>query len=200
MIQQSVYKLLVVEPNPFLGAGIETILKKNNRFRIQLTANTDLERLSTTINFFTPDIVLINPMVVGLHLEEHARIFHKCKVVALCVGNIYSHILTGFDAAVSLEDQPESFAQQLLSTFVYTEEEGLEENDERLLSPREKDVVAFVAKGLTNKEIASKLSISIHTVITHRRNIAKKLKIHSPSGLTIYAIVNKLVNIEEVQS
>ncbi len=66
------------------------------------------------------------------------------------------------------------------------------------LSNREKDVVRLVVKGLTNKEIADKLFLSLHTVTTHRRNIARKLEIHSPTGLTIYAIVNGLVKIEEL--
>lgn len=64
------------------------------------------------------------------------------------------------------------------------------------LSEREKDVVVGVVQGLTNKEIADKLFIAHNTVITHRRNIARKLQIHSIAGLTIYAIVNKLVEIE----
>ncbi len=63
------------------------------------------------------------------------------------------------------------------------------------LSEREKDVLTQVVNGLSNKEIADKLNISLHTVISHRKNIARKLNIHSTAGLTIYAIVNKLVEI-----
>ena len=66
------------------------------------------------------------------------------------------------------------------------------------LSEREKEVIIGVVQGMTNKEIADHLFISINTVITHRRNIAKKLQIHSPAGLTIYAIVNNLVDISSV--
>lgn len=72
------------------------------------------------------------------------------------------------------------------------------END-TLLSEREKDVIICIVKGLSNKAIAEKLFISINTVTTHRRNIAKKLNIHSSAGLTIYAIMNKLVDIKEVK-
>jgi regulator of cell morphogenesis and NO signaling len=72
------------------------------------------------------------------------------------------------------------------------------ENDS-LLSEREKDVIICIVKGLSNKAIAEKLFISINTVTTHRRNIAKKLNIHSSAGLTIYAIMNKLVDIKEVK-
>ena len=66
------------------------------------------------------------------------------------------------------------------------------------LSEREKEVIISLVQGMTNKEIADHLCISINTVITHRRNIARKLQIHSPAGLTIYAIVNNLVDISTV--
>lgn len=67
------------------------------------------------------------------------------------------------------------------------------------LTPREKEIVIGVVKGLSNKEIASNLSVSVNTVMTHRRNIASKLQIHSAAGLTIYAIVSKLVSIDEIK-
>lgn len=67
------------------------------------------------------------------------------------------------------------------------------------LSDREKDVIIALVQGMSNKEIADHLCISINTVITHRRNIARKLQIHSVAGLTIYAIVNNLVDISSVK-
>jgi len=71
--------------------------------------------------------------------------------------------------------------------------------DADALSEREKDVIISVVQGMSNKEIADHLCISTNTVITHRRNIARKLQIHSPAGLTIYAIVNGLVDISAVK-
>ena len=68
-----------------------------------------------------------------------------------------------------------------------------------LLSDRERDVIIGVVQGMQNKEIADHLCISVNTVITHRRNIARKLQIHSAAGLTIYAIVNGLVDISSVK-
>ena len=67
------------------------------------------------------------------------------------------------------------------------------------LSERELDVLIQVVKGLSNKEIADVLCISTHTVITHRKNITRKLNIHSTAGLTIYAIVNKLINLDGLE-
>lgn len=70
--------------------------------------------------------------------------------------------------------------------------------DTEELSEREQDVLIQIVKGLSNKEIADTLCISVHTVITHRKNITRKLNIHSTAGLTIYAIVHKLVNINSL--
>ena len=64
-----------------------------------------------------------------------------------------------------------------------------------VLSEREREVLVQVAKGMSNKEIADALCLSTHTVITHRKNIAAKLNIHSTAGLTIYAIANGLLEI-----
>ena len=75
---------------------------------------------------------------------------------------------------------------------------GIGQNPEAL-SDREKDVIISLVQGMSNKEIADHLCISTNTVITHRRNIARKLQIHSPAGLTIYAIVNGLVDISAVK-
>lgn len=67
------------------------------------------------------------------------------------------------------------------------------------LSTREKEIVCCVAKGLSNKEIADILCLSVHTVTTHRRNISSKLHIHTPAGLTIFAIANKLIRLQDLK-
>ena len=72
-------------------------------------------------------------------------------------------------------------------------------NEQDAISDREKDVIVALVQGMSNKEIADHLCISVNTVITHRRNIARKLQIHSPAGLTIYAIVNGLIDISSIK-
>lgn len=68
------------------------------------------------------------------------------------------------------------------------------------LSAREKEIVICIAKGMSNKEIANALCLSVHTVATHRRNISTKLQIHTSVGIAIYAIVNKLLTLSEIRS
>lgn len=75
-----------------------------------------------------------------------------------------------------------------------TPSEMSDEEKIQSLSEREKEIIVCVAKGMSNKEIAEELFLSVHTVTTHRRNIASKLQIHSSAGLTIFAIVNKLIS------
>ncbi|MDE6323750.1 MAG: LuxR C-terminal-related transcriptional regulator [Paramuribaculum sp.] len=67
-----------------------------------------------------------------------------------------------------------------------------------LLTPREREVIKCVVRGMSNKEIADSLCLSFHTVTTYRHKISVKLNIHSSAGLTVFAIMNKLVNIDEI--
>lgn len=78
--------------------------------------------------------------------------------------------------------------------------EVADERDELVesMTEREKDIIRCVARGMANKEIADRLALSINTVTTYRRNISSKLQIHSPAGLTIFAILHKLVDINEI--
>jgi len=85
---------------------------------------------------------------------------------------------------------------ELLNSF------GVKNEDKTIneLTRREIDVLQLVAKGLANKEIADKLSISIHTVISHRKNISEKTGIKSASGLTMYAVLKKIIDIDEIST
>lgn len=94
-----------------------------------------------------------------------------------------------------LEDKSrQSDVSAKISSMIGKNQEGAD-----ALGEREKDVIMALVQGMSNKEIAEHLCISVNTVITHRRNIARKLQIHSPAGLTIYAIVNNLIDISAVK-
>ena len=77
------------------------------------------------------------------------------------------------------------------------EHAGIPENYE--LSDRENEILVAVARGMTNKEIADRYNISIHTVISHRKNIARKTGIKSVSGLTVYALLNNMIDQGDVE-
>ena len=85
-----------------------------------------------------------------------------------------------------------------LENDVMDESDSKDKELVELITDREKEIICCVAKGMMNKEIADKLCLSVHTVTTHRRNISSKLHIHSAAGLTIFAILHGLIDINEV--
>lgn len=107
------------------------------------------------------------------------------------------------DSHTQLEDTIFIPIVSMLESQVDVNEEASEQENRKSekdpLSQREKEIIVGVVKGQTNKEIADSLFIATHTVLTHRRNIAKKLDIHTPAGLVIYAIVNGIVKIDEIK-
>ncbi len=105
----------------------------------------------------------------------------------------------------SVEDELFVPAVTMLEAQVALDEAGRDEDEaekrsaDGALSEREREIVHWVVCGMSNKQIAARLFISLNTVLTHRKNIARKLNIHSVAGLTIYAIVNRIVDIGEVK-
>jgi regulator of cell morphogenesis and NO signaling len=90
--------------------------------------------------------------------------------------------------AIAREEKKQGVKQEDIKIAEFQEE----------LSAREKDVLVQIVNGLSNKEIADILCLSTHTVMSHRKNIARKLNIHSTAGLTIYAIVNGIVELDKL--
>lgn len=184
----------VAEPSDILREGMVAVLKKINAgFRIFQVG--DLGQLETHLSMERPDVLIVNP---GYWNGETASLSENRDMlcVALVTDLRDEQKLHGFDASVSLYDDFE----QLREKLGRLEPSRPEASDSgKTLSQREIEIVSYVVKGYTNKQIADRLCLSQHTVITHRRNIANKLQIHSSAGLTIYAIVNKLVTLEEVK-
>lgn len=108
------------------------------------------------------------------------------------------------DSHTQLEDTVFIPIVSMLESQVDVSDEELEpeakKGEKDILSQREKEIIMGVVKGQTNKEIADSLFIATHTVLTHRRNIAKKLDIHTPAGLVIYAIVHGIVQVDDIKT
>lgn len=131
--------------------------------------------------------------------KDNARLSAVLFDIIMCERDLMSHFEVEsklFTPAVEKLEKSLRQRQQQLSEEK-TDEQSTQSED--CLSDREKDVVRGVALGKSNKEIADMLFISVHTVTTHRKNISAKLGIHSPAGLTIYAILHSLVDINEVK-
>ncbi len=103
-------------------------------------------------------------------------------------------VAKAFDQTFSIYDDLPTFAAKFKKLTV----DSRESIEHKELTARECEIVRCVVMGLSNKEIATQVNLSVNTVMTHRRNIAAKLQIHTAAGLTIYALASKLVKLEEV--
>ena len=132
--------------------------------------------------------------------KENARLSGALFDIIMCERDMLSH----FDVECKLFiPAVEKLEKELKSsTTADVQPEGAPDEDSGsqllLLSEREKDIIRCIAQGKVNKEIADELCISVHTVATHRRNISAKLEIHSAAGLTIFAIIHHLVDVNDV--
>ena len=196
-------KVAIAEPADIIRYGLEMMLKRLPGFRLQLVEIATAGSLLDLLQLHKPDLLIVNPLLPGSfglsHIKEECGC-EEMKCVALQTTPVDPQTLEVYDERLSLYDSAEEIARKLQRLTQKPDAEGVEgEEGQQLLSQREKEIVVCVVKGMTNREIADRLFLSTHTVITHRRNIARKLQIHSASGLTIYAIVNKLVELSDIK-
>lgn len=196
------FKIAVAEPSSIIRCGLITILKRLPGLHIQLTEIATAECLVESLRMHRPEVLIINPSLPGYfgiqHLKEECGCPEmKCIAIA-CMATDHA-MFRPYDDLINIYDSPDELKLKLerLNAEEVTPEP--EEEEQQTLSAREKEIVVCVVKGMTNREIADRLYLSTHTVITHRRNIARKLQVHSASGLTVYAIVNKLVELNDIK-
>ena len=190
-------KVVVAESSVIIRSGLVSILKRIG-LNLHLTEVGEMAHLSTHLTRQSPDLLIVNPAFLGHFYLPQLKADARCRQmhsVALLSVPTDPALLRTYDATVTLYDTPEQIREKLITLI---REEQTTASPADTLSPREKEIVVCVVKGMTNKQIASQLTLSTHTVITHRRNIAGKLQIHSPAGLTVYAIVNRLVELSEI--
>ena len=200
MINSEAIRIGIAETSVIIRSGVALALKRLPNLKIQPVELLSTEALSDCLRSQYPDILIVSPTFgdyfdVARFREETSG--KGIRLVALVSSFIDASLLSKYDDSVSIFDDLESLAAKISRLQNIQPEE--ENDSQELLSQREKEIVICVVKGMTNKEIAENLFLSIHTVITHRRNISKKLQIHSAAGLTIYAIVNKLVELSDVK-
>ncbi|MGM9760261.1 MAG: response regulator transcription factor [Parabacteroides sp.] len=195
-------KVAIAEPSEIVRTGIESLLKRLTGFRLQLVEILSPDTLPDVLRLHHPDVLIINPLIPGYYTLQRLKEETGCeqmKCVALNGMSIDGVLLRTYDEQIGLFDTADEIRNKL-ETLLKEEPEEPEGEEGNQLSSREKEIVVCVVKGMTNREIADRLYLSTHTVITHRRNIARKLQIHSASGLTVYAIVNKLVELKDIST
>lgn len=191
--------IAIIEPSLIISEGLSTFLSQDSRinysiFHFATTQEFIQDQLSQEI-----DVIIINPLLVKYEHDDFLKI--TSTYIGIVVGIVYSffgkELLASFDEIIQITDEPKVIAETIHK--LVTSKECFKADIQDQLSPREIDVLRNMIHGLSNKEIADQLNISIHTVISHRKNIVQKTGIKSQAGLTIYAISNKIIEIEDYQ-
>ena len=154
--------------------------------------------LLQTVKSLRPDIVIVSCNVCSPPMIETVRTIAdlpKARFILYCDTITDELLAERCEGHLSAEESDKEVLDLITSLLTADEREEVQGE----LTPRERDIIIGVVKGMTNKEIADELFISPNTVTTHRRNIVKKLDIHSASGLTVYAIMNKLVSLQDIE-
>ncbi|MDR1601725.1 MAG: LuxR C-terminal-related transcriptional regulator [Tannerella sp.] len=191
--------IAIADTSVIIRNGIISVLKRLSVLNIDIVEIADMSQLGMQLFKFKPNVLIVNPLSLGRFSLQQLKTDsgHKSmKFIALQTSLTDSATLNAYDETISLYDSAEQIKDKL-TRFYMLDDDSADGRQE--LSIREKEIIVCVVKGMTNRQMAEHLCLSTHTVITHRRNIANKLQIHSPAGLTIYAIVNKLVEIDDVK-
>lgn len=190
-------RIVIIEPYAMIAQGLRLMIEDIKGYEVSAIVS-DAHCVERVVPL-RPDIVVVNPVSIDMkkrgELEELMSRLPGTAFAALVYQHVEPDILRNFKTSIDISDSRERIAvklRQILDTY----ESAAESTD---LSDREKEILVAVAKGLTNKSIAEQYHLSVHTVITHRKNLTRKTGIKSVSGLTVYAILNNLIDIKEVE-
>lgn len=194
--------IAIADTSVIIRNGVMALLKHFSNVRAQIIEISTVDSLPEMLTAHKPNVLIVNPSLIGCFSLQQLKEECGCldmKSIALIYTVVDQSLLRQYDDHFHIYDNPEDLRLKLERFQSYLlNGDGYEEP--QTLSAREKEIVVCVVKGMTNREIANQLFLSTHTVVTHRRNIARKLQVHSASGLTVYAIVNKLVSLNEIKA
>lgn len=194
--------IALLEPSRIIAEGIQAILSQSDR-EFHVLKVESLDDLLEVLDSRNLDIVIVNPIQFvnrEKDVRKIKRTFPNLTLVGIEFGAVEKHLMAMLDYTISLYDLPENIVSVLCKHDKKNDTTSDKGDDGSSLTEREIDVLTKLVKGLSNKEIAESLNISIHTVITHRKNITIKTGIRSQSGLTIYAIYKKIIRMEDFPS
>ncbi len=194
-------RILLIVPSQIVAKGLERVFEDLGEFRVTDTLS-DVSRSSTgRLRQTDADVLIVDPSVFDAETRLNVRAFlaeyTDAPVLALLTALQDEESLRQYDGVIHLYDAPSNVVLKVRSALESGNDAPRAEGEE--LSQREKEILICVAKGMLNKEIADLYNISIYTVITHRKNITRKTGIKTVAGLTVYALLNNLIDINSVE-
>ena len=191
-------RVIICEASEIISIGLAEIIDGLAQFDVVARFDNP-EHLSEKITSLDANLLIIDPTLLGFHNRDFLSQLEKehpnVIIIALVSSCIDHAMLTPYNGIIEINDTRSKIISKM-NEFVQSE--ATKNADDVELSKRETDVLVAVAKGMMNKEIADQMNISIHTVISHRKNITRKTGIKSVSGLTVYALLNNLIDEKDL--
>lgn len=196
MNNSTIKSIVVISPSDILLTGLAEILKGSLAGEI-----IQLHRGDEIIDYpeMTGNILVI---ATSEELEKSRELVRQIISVAGKVQFMtlnLDKVSVQQNPSVSLYDSPALICYKvndILNSFAASQNK----EPDTELTRREIEVLQFITKGFSNKEIADQLFISTHTVISHRKNISEKTGIKSASGMTMYAILKKIIDVSDIDA
>ena len=193
-------KVIVVSNAFLLSSGIENLTLELRSMLVDHVYNGSEKNLYEKLISNKPEFIIIDPESVSEILIPLLRKLNEekdIKVIGLVSSNTNDNINSRFKFTLNTQDNKYKLIEALQQ--IVGKDDDDKTDNEQLISKREIEILRNLTLGLTNQEIADKLFLSVHTVMTLRKKITRKLGIKSLSGLTVYALMNNLVDIREVE-
>ncbi len=194
-------KRVIVVTNAFLlSSGMESLMLELSGMLVDQVYNGTEKKLIEKIIGKKPDFVIIDPASVKDNLISIIRTLNneeQIKVIGIISLTEKPSVKSKFANIINTQWTKYQLINALKNIIGHSAVE--QQNNGQVISKRETEILKHLALGLTNQEVADKLFLSIHTVMTHRKTITRKLGIKTIAGLTVYALMNKLVDIREVE-
>ena len=184
-----------------VARGLENVFSDLGEFEV-VGILPDLSRNSETrLKNIDADVIILDPIVFDYTSRAVGRNviseYSNASVVALQTTLMEEESLKQYDDVIGIYDDATTIIRKLRNALETRQDSPKADGEE--LSSREKEILVCVAKGMLNKEIADLYSISIYTVITHRKNITRKTGIKTVAGLTVYALLNNLIDVNSFE-
>jgi len=191
--------IIVAEPSPIVSEGLSALLAPLG-YKVLNAKGDVFAEIARIIRHSSVEAVILNPQYVQANPDLFSRFINDYAVLRFCA-LVYSYyepkLLALFHGVLNIGASQHEL-EKVLNELASRPREP-EEKQVQSLSEREIDVLKLLVAGNSNKEIADVLNISTHTVISHRKNITQKTNIKSVAGLTIYAMLNGVISLEQYQ-
>lgn len=200
-MREPIRKILILEPSVLIAEGLRHVIDNFAGYDVCGIIRNQEGDIWAKIDDFNADLVIADPSVfdnrdrAGAH--DMIKGIANAPVMALISTAADAAYAYTYDGTIYLSDTSDDIEQKIAAVMKAAPADQKGDGEE--LSSREKEILVCVAKGMLNKEIADHFNISIYTVITHRKNITRKTGIKTVAGLTVYALLNNLIDMNAME-